>query len=455
MAKFTLEQIQEALDKTGLDSENLDIKDFAKLAGAIKEGNLPEATKSESKTGTSWSIELEKYPDFVIKRTTPKTVQMLVIMPSCKGYYIKSVKNGKVVDVKNLTEDEYVKFTAGMPEIKFSDNMWIESIYSGKRFYRKFNICINDQDYIDMVKYGIAPKIKEVRLTWDNKYINDKKVMAYKTCPILFRENYEDDRVIDSFFHEMYSCVYPEGTKALYPIERIIKKFGLNNARNFIDTFKISLVQGAGRYHTEADIFNCTAFADIMTNNEFHYAEFCDYVLYHSVFMGYGQDMIHFWQDWSDTLNMQTDLYGKIKDKYPKDLPMLHQQLSYKLNLHKTIIDEKKFTEHSNHLKKYEMNVDGFSFIVPKKADDMHEEAQSQANCLASYIGKFTKGETEIFFMRRQNLPEESYITIEKRGDVLAQIYYARNKTVSDSDYKVAQKWMAKCKKIDEEGVLV
>ena len=120
-----------------MEEYGLDIKDLAKIAKALQSASTekPEkVVKNVAPSITKWELALCNYPDFAIKRTTAKTEQLLVVMPSCGGYYIKYNKNGQEVS-EPLTEESYVKFTSGMPDIKLEDDMWVKTIITGKKFY--------------------------------------------------------------------------------------------------------------------------------------------------------------------------------------------------------------------------------------------------------------------------------------------------------------------------------
>ena len=143
-------------------------------------------------------------------------------------------------------------------------------------------------------------------------------------------------------------------------------------------------------------------------------------------------------------------MYGKIKEKYPTDLPLLHQQLSYKAIIYQDIIDEQGFEKNRERLSKYNMKVKDFIFRCPENKQDMIDEATQQANCLAGYTSRFASGECEIFFMRQAKTPDESYITIETKDGDIRQIYYANNRAVSQTDRDIAELWMKRRAKIDK-----
>ena len=432
MAEITLEQIQAALKATNTE---VNIKDLAKIAKALQNGEITNTEKQSKTTGITWTVEMEKYPDFAIRRKTAKTSQLLVIMPSCEGYYIKYNAGGNEV-VDELTEDNYCKFTASMPEITLSDEMWIKTICGGKRFFYLFNQAIRSKTYCEMIRNKCATNYEKLYYNWSKK-LNDESIKNYEAYPTLYRRYHNNELISNRILSDITF------TKLM------IDKFGLNNVYDFCESQERSLITQGSRYGNYS-IYNTHNLIDLLKDYEFHYAEFKDYVLYSSVRMGYARNTDLFFQDWKDSLRIQMSLYGKIKEKYPTDLPLLHQQLSYKAIIYQDIIDEQGFEKNRERLSKYNMKVKDFIFRCPENKQDMIDEATQQANCLAGYTSRFASGECEIFFMRQAKTPDESYITIETKDGDIRQIYYANNRAVSQTDRDIAELWMKRRAKIDK-----
>lgn len=432
MAEITLEQIQAALKAT---NTKVDIKDLAKIAKALQNGDLDNTDVKSKTTGTTWTVEMEKYPDFAIRRKTAKTSQLLVIMPSCKGYYIK-YNTGDNEIIEELTADNYSKFTAGMPEITLSDEMWITNIVGGKRFFYCFNQAIKSDTYCEMLKNKCAKRYEKLYFNYSQR-LDDQSIKNYECYPTLYKKYCNNELVNNRILNNQ------SFTKEL------IEKFGLNNVYDFCESQDRSLVDSASQYG-DSNVYSSYSLTNLFKENEFHYAEFKDYVLYSAVRMGYAKNMGAFFTTWYDTLYMQKTIYGKVKEKYPDDLPLLHQQLSYKSIIYRDRIDEEGFERQKDKLSKYNIKVKDFIFRCPENKQDMIDEATQQANCLAGYTRKFAAGECEIFFMRHAKKPDESYITIETKNGDIRQIYYAHNKTVSKADREVAELWMKRRAKIDE-----
>jgi hypothetical protein len=426
---INMEDLQAALQAKGLN-----IKELAKEAGALKRGEIKAPEKKVTTSVTTFKLALVNYPDFCIERTTAKTRQLIVIMPSCQGYYVKSFKGGDEY-IEELTSDLYSKLTAGMSEFKLPDDFWLNRVYSGKRFFDILSRALKSETYLEMVKFHIAPKLEELRLDSDYKTPeNNERVNAYKNQSTLYREFFNTNKakraLIDS----------PKF------IGDIVNDFGLNNARDFLKQLELSLVEIGTGY--------CARFGNgyrrdkIYPDIEMKYEAFRDYVLYQSVFMGYGKTINTFFDEWRDSIRMQQDVYHKIKEKYHDNLPLWHHQLVYKASCMREEIDEHNMRKMVKLASAYQGVCDKYVFIAPTCKQDFLDEAEMQQNCLASYINKFTEGDCIIMFMRLKDTPTQSLVTIEICKDdkgnytVLNQKYQARNRTCTQEQSDAIDKWL-------------
>ena len=142
---------------------------------------------------------------------------------------------------------------------------------------------------------------------------------------------------------------------------------------------------------------------------------------------------------------MQWLIYGKLTEKYPADLPLMHSQLSYKALCMKQEIDEKKFELNVKKAAAYEGTYKDYVFIAPHCKQDFYDEATSQSNCLAGYISSFTEGRCIILFMRKKDTPDDSYITVEIIDGDVCQAKLAMNRNPHDKDLDVLYSWVQLC----------
>ena len=105
---------------------------------------------------------------------------------------------------------------------------------------------------------------------------------------------------------------------------------------------------------------------------------------------------------------------------------------------------EEKFKARSLKLQKYEYENDKYIIVTPHSVNELLEEANQQRNCLSCYANSYTNGRAQIFFMRKKNAPERSYISIEMSSDMteFRQVYYACNRAVDNTqDLAFLNEW--------------
>lgn len=426
---INMEDIQAALAAQGLD-----IRELAKQAKALKNGEIQNPEKKTIASTLTFKLALVNYPDFCIERTTAKTRTLIVIMPSCAGYYVKSFK-GQDEFIEELTPELYSKMTSGMNELSLPAEFWIGKVQPGKKFCEALLRGLKCAPYVEMIKYHIAPKFEELRLydTWCSPESNSE-IKAYKAQPVLYREFYNMHRA---------KKILVGSTKF---VEDLINDFGLNNARDFLNQFELSLVNENSGYGSafSSSYGRTKSYPDM----EMKYESFRDYVLYQSVFMGYGNIINTFMQEWCDSIRMQKDIYHKIKEKYHDNLPLWHHQLSYKSACMREQIDAMKMEEMVKLTSLYQGTSGKYVFIAPKCRQDFLDEAEMQQNCLASYVKRFVDGDSMILFMREKSNPSQSLVTIELRKDendeytVLNQKYQARNRQCTAEQSDAIDKWL-------------
>lgn len=71
----------------------------------------------------------------------------------------------------------------------------------------------------------------------------------------------------------------------------------------------------------------------------------------------------------------------------------------------------------------YEWEHDGMIAVSAKVPDDLIREGQTLNHCVGSYVGRVSRQETMIFFIRHANEPEKPYVTLELRNKTITQVY--------------------------------
>ena len=71
---------------------------------------------------------------------------------------------------------------------------------------------------------------------------------------------------------------------------------------------------------------------------------------------------------------------------------------------------------------------------MPNSVSDVVQEGQAQHNCVGSYVDRIVKKRSLVFFIRRKEEPNQSFITAEFVHGKLNQIFYKNNRAVYDKD---------------------
>lgn len=115
------------------------------------------------------------------------------------------------------------------------------------------------------------------------------------------------------------------------------------------------------------------------------------------------------------------------------------------------------FIERSKELSRYEYENNELKVIVPKEMEDLLQEGRNNNNCVGGYIERFAKGTSNIFFIRKKDDLERSYITIEVNNDFsgVRQAYYSSNREITkESDLNFIQSWVSHIKEIYKSTIL-
>ena len=411
------------------------IKDFAMEAKKLKgvaEEPAEETKPIAKKPSVEWSVEIVTYPDIIIRKTRATKIEFLAIMPSVEGYYIKTIHKDGKKDCVLLDADKYSKFTAGMPDICLPDDYWISKLVSGKAFYTNLEKVINDPAYCDMIRHRAFPKKYDLMWFSNQNRMNGWK-RIYNSSPDIWREFGGNERFIKLFTpDEQFIAV-------------LMELFGLDNTRDFVRSLIDSIIDNRDvRYGYYGTLYGVSSNLTGMELKGTEYKRFKEYILQDAIQMGYALSMGNFFQTWKDTINMQRQVFGKVVERYPKDLLLMHNQLSYRCVLLREKIEEEGFQNQVIRCIDHEDEVDDFIFIAPRTRRDFNEEAAQQSNCVASYVRRFSEGTCMIFFMRRKSELEKSYITIEVTNNKVVQAKKRFNANPSTNDWDIIRRWELK-----------
>lgn len=127
----------------------------------------------------------------------------------------------------------------------------------------------------------------------------------------------------------------------------------------------------------------------------------------------------------------------------PKDLTKAHDNAVKLLNQKKRDIELKEFEERKELLKRMDMKLNGYMFIVPEKANELINEGKQLSHCVggSKYVKDHASGKTTIVFVRNEKEPEKSLYTMEYKSKKIVQCRGKRNESAPDDVMDVIHEW--------------
>ena len=216
----------------------------------------------------------------------------------------------------------------------------------------------------------------------------------------------------------------------------------------------ISLVKSNNRIivNTDSTIQVSLSIIDDLLSIEFNnrhlytFSTLLNYIEKQSVEQGYNQMRI-FLSTLLDYIKMCIDL-NIMPDIKTKNLQREHNITVVQYN---QLEDEqankkynKEFDKQYQKLKQYEYHDSRLEVIAPKTPKDIIEEGRNNHNCVGSYVESHASGKSYIFFIRKLDNLEKSYITVELDNNLskVKQAFYSYNKELNTTDNTFIKNWM-------------
>ena len=129
------------------------------------------------------------------------------------------------------------------------------------------------------------------------------------------------------------------------------------------------------------------------------------------------------------------------------DIVDIYNQFVKKKKEKETEKYKKAFETQKHRLEKYLYEDNNLKVVLPTCPADLILEGQNQHNCVASYIPSHANQSTNIFFIRKKENPDESYITVEinEKTHKVVQARYKHNKDLNRQDKEFVDKWLRCC----------
>lgn len=414
----------------------MNIKDFI-IKGEIREKEHKEP-KKRTPTEYAFTIEYENDTDFILKRATKKTEKLLVCLVSQAQIYIKDLKDNTIEIVNN--EDPLKAFKKGMNDVpNFQKLTWKPFTY----FYYTGPISISSA-FDNVIHHKEAVK-----------YLANKKYPNFTDWSLILRyirdpEGFgKTNEVV-----KMMRLVDDQFSTEEYRFETISSNIRNTNLTYNTINANIEIIKelGASVFKT---LLQDTMFVSVLRDYHCDLKSFLKYVLYTIKYrnaLEIGSSYGFRVYDYVDYLRMQTEMYGKVKEKYPLYWLSEKQMMITKYNKWRELRRIEGFDLGQEKMKEYEYEDDVYKVVVPLKSSEILDEAQQQQHCVASYVNSIARGETHIVFIRQRLNEEESCLTVQITPE--AHIIQARgfqNRDLTELEFSFMKKWAEEKKLILEE----
>lgn len=105
----------------------------------------------------------------------------------------------------------------------------------------------------------------------------------------------------------------------------------------------------------------------------------------------------------------------KARHLFPKDFARTHELMSEMYMQQKNQIKQKQYEEAISKFSDFKEGVEigSLTVILPASVNQIVQEGKNQHHCVATYTGRVSRGDTLIFFVRRNENLNQSYYTLE------------------------------------------
>lgn len=460
---------------------------------AEKPEALPKTSKKRGKRQIQYEVTLEDGENIAITRKG-RPASTLVIIPSQSLYYID--KEGE--EPYLMDEDTLTKFLSDAPDdgIALNGTKWTEKLSKGRPFAR--NLIRFLRDYEGVIKTGFVrfdgwyPRNNCWNDSVRNLYNTDKKIFQYLVTQLMSAFQLDENELIEKIngYDSYKSRTVLEGFGNCQYLALVRALWGIDNVRKLIDAFvrtnqNMNLAIGdmvdlLRAVYDNADLdqytyarhtvllpdYELSAIVDLCkrelakSRNDSHmeFDSFLNYILSYRL-EGY-YDLSGFVEDWTDTLRLQKAIFGKIKDKYPKNLCTQHQVLSMKSSMLNSVrrdlasMDFDDFVYSAAHLE-WTPDWGSYEWSIPKTPGELIDEAEQQQNCLKGWVPELASNLRFLVFMRNKKTPDKSQLTIEVSKDGhIGEIAGFMNRAANSEEMKNIRRW-AKEKRLCMPGETV
>lgn len=429
--------------------EQLNIKDYLQLNSA-----QIDSAKKKSTTEYDFSIIFDNGSDFIVERITRNKIKrQLCFIANENLLFVRDPKTNvdRAITTERQIKDFFV-YEETVKDLQFKNEFFNCNLTSDLS-YRLLKLHKEGiQIRRDLIRHGLNP----VDYVTTGRWSGDSELNALNDLE--FSKILKIIKIVQEFEPELKkkksnykNQICAEFILFLY---RLQEKYSIDYIRIFLEyytKYDAYFMPSMSDYehYTHTGIWKCHTFEKPLDDFNLDFRRYCEYLFRDLYSQGIPEVEGNIFEDYYDCLKMQTEMFGKVKEKYPEHFKEMHDKTVLIYNLNLAYFKEKKIEALNVHNKKLEFSNDDYSIIVAKTSEDLISEGVNLHHCVGSYVDKVKNGDCSIFFLRKTNDLETSLITIEVREDKIVQVRGLCERLMNEEERNFLNKW------IKEKGLIL
>lgn len=414
--------------------EDINIKDYLQINTA------PKNVLNKAPIKYNFSLIFDNGSDFIVERSTSRNIKRQLCFIADKNLLF--IRDPKTNVDKAVTGERQIK---DFFNEEFNHSLKFKNEFFNRTKFSEFCSVIyelhSEKPNIrrNFIKYGYNP----------SDYLNNRYYSSTLEAldDIDFNKTLKIVRIIQEYYDELHKKNEEEiNQDFILFLIRIMDIFSIDYVKMFLEIYTaydatLELhISAYERFHFTG-VYKFAVFEKLLQDFNLDFKRFCTYLfrdLYSEGISNIDESIL---EEYYDCLNMQKEMYGKIKEKYPEHFKETHDKTVLVYNLNLQYFREKKVEQLTIHNKALEFSNKDYSIIVAKTSQDLINEGINLHHCVGSYVKKVQNGECSIFFLRKTDALDTSLITIEVVNDEVLQIRGLCERLMDSAERKFVNKW--------------
>jgi len=385
----------------------------------INDYRLDKKPNEYVKAASPYKVIFQNSSDFIISRKKGRIDKELVVLISEGLFYFKD--KDKIEEVTPEKLKTFLRDLRGL-YITLDQVLWLPAL-SKDGISRLINVITNPT-YIDMARSNVLTE--NTCQPWCAAYWDD--------YPEIFEE-------VHSAIHDINFYHYRTCMNAAY---EIVGRFGYDAVMHFIEGLnKSNFTQisfASSRYFSSNERMD-GFFQLLEAPYNLEICRLIDYTFIDSYAQGITNINEEFWQAYENYLNMQIQIFGEVRDKYPRYLITSHNVTALNMKLLENIPSDEDFEGLTAEVRGMAYEDKTYSIIIPATARQIAEEGIALNHCMGSNAESITSGDMQILFLRDSGAKDKSLVTLRYNNDMITGAEGMHRRGLTKNERKFLETW--------------